>query len=101
EECTEIMAKTVGFSEWFIGDMLTDAAGVAGLELIRRIIGDAKVRDIEGIADVAERVRAERICVLAAKQFIKNRSSAYQDGMDYIDTVKKVRSRLLADGEPI
>lgn len=91
EETTDLMAQTEGFSEWFIRGILSDAAGVAGLELNRRIVGSAKVRDIAQIADSEQKARAERICVLAAKQFIMNRSSAYFSGRNYIETLKRVR----------
>lgn len=87
EETTDAMAKTDGFAELYISNILSDTAGVAGLELNRRVIGTAKVKDIAGIEDEGKRVLAERICVLSGKNFIKNRAKAYQKGTDYIKTV--------------
>lgn len=96
EETADAMAKTDGFAEFYISGILSDTAGVAGLELNRRVIGTAKVKDIAGIEDADKRVLAERICVLCAKEFIKNRKQAYQNGADYIQTVhgayKKAKS---------
>lgn len=94
EQATDVMAKTEGFAEWFIGGILSDTAGVAGLELNRRIVGSAKVKDIDEIADRGKKAYAERICVLAAKQFIMERTAAYRHGQDYIDTLKNVRDGL-------
>lgn len=91
---TDRMAQTPGFAEWYVSDILADTAGVAGLEAIRRIVGSAKVKDIAGIDVAEERKRAERICVLAAKEFIMNRHTAYQSGQDYILTIKKSKAEL-------
>ncbi len=87
EETTDAMAKTDGFAELYILGILADTAGVAGLELNRRVIGTAKVKDIAGIEDAGKRLIAERVCVLAAKDFIKNREKAYQNGSDYVNTI--------------
>lgn len=94
EQATDVMARTKGFAEWFIDGILSDAAGVAGLELNRRIVGSAKVKDIDGIADGAKKAYAERICVLAAKRFIMGRATAYRRGQDYIDVLRTVRKGL-------
>lgn len=94
EQTTDVMARTAGFAEWFVGGILSDAAGVAGLELNRRIVGSAKVKDIDGITDAAQKAYAERLCVLAAKQFIMDRHRSYGCGQDYIDTLRAVRESL-------
>lgn len=91
EQAADVMARTEGFAEWFVDGILSDAAGVAGLELNRRIVGSAKVIDIGQIEDPGQKALAERICVLAAKQFIMRRSTAYLSGRDYIDTLRHVR----------
>jgi 5-methylthioribose kinase len=89
-ESTDRMAKTPGFADWYVSDILVDTAGVAGLELNRRIVGSAKVKDIAGIEDADQRMLAERICVLAAKEFILKRQDKYQEGIYYIRTLHDV-----------
>lgn len=37
------------------------------------MVGDSKVLDITNITDINKRVKAERILILSAKTFIKNR----------------------------
>ena len=54
---------------WLIGDMVSDAAGFAGTEIIRRIIGSAQVKDITTLEEAA-RLQAERTAVRAAKAMI-------------------------------
>ena len=68
--------------------ILRDTAAVAGLELCRRIIGLAHVKDIASITNEKARLRAERICLTAAKDYIKNREN-YQNGMSFLNTLKK------------
>ncbi len=45
ENVTERAAKTKGFMEYYLGTILADTAGVAGLESIRRTVGMANVKD--------------------------------------------------------
>ncbi|MGI6739696.1 MAG: S-methyl-5-thioribose kinase [Christensenellales bacterium] len=87
-ETTDPMAKTLGFAEWYVADILQDAAGVTGLELNRRTIGRAKVIDVAGIANVDQRARAERICILCAKECIMNRMIRFQTGCDYVKAIQ-------------
>lgn len=85
---SEPMAKTPGYKEYFLKTILSDSSGVVGLELLRRAVGLAQVKDLTSIADVGKRIRAERIVIRSAKQFIKNRDS-FMDGPQYIDCVKQ------------
>lgn len=94
-EATDRMAQTPGFAQWYISDILSDTAGVAGLEINRRIVGSAKVKDIAGITDPEQRTKAERICVKAAKKFIMNRYSSYQSGEDYVKAIHEAAGEVL------
>ena len=62
-------------------------AAVTGLELCRRIIGLAHVKDITSIHEEQARLRAERICLMAAKEYIKRREN-YQNGIQFLSTLK-------------
>ena len=85
---TEIFAKEPGFDRWYLSTVMRDTAGVAGLELFRRILGLAHVKDITSIADEKARLRAERICLSIARHYILNRN-AYANGMDFLNTLKE------------
>lgn len=91
-ESTDRMACTPGFAQWYVSDILSDTAGVTGLELNRRIVGSAKVKDIAGISMPEQRALAERICVLAAKEFIMNRA-ACQEGKHYVKTIQEAEKK--------
>ncbi len=89
ENITDSLSKSEEYINYLIDDILADTAGVAGAEGNRRIIGAAKVKDIAGISDIEKRKYAERICILSAIDFIKNRNIKYKNGSDYVETIKK------------
>ncbi|MGI6666864.1 MAG: S-methyl-5-thioribose kinase [Bacillota bacterium] len=89
ENVRDVMFRTDGFLDWYLNGVLRDTAGVAGLEMHRRTVGDAKVRDLISIQDEAKRALAERIVILSGKAFIMNRDS-YLVGEDYVRTVKEI-----------
>lgn len=87
EYVTDRMAKTPGYKEYYLGTILADTAAVTGLELIRRTVGMANVKDLTTIADEGKRARAEKICVLAAKRYIKERETLHT-GADFLKVLK-------------
>lgn len=92
EKVSDTMAKTEGFVDWYLGTILADTAGVAGLESIRRMVGMANVKDITTIPDEAKRARAEKIVITLAKDFIMNRES-FTSGDAYRKAIEKVVSK--------
>lgn len=87
EIVTDVMAKEEYFMEWYLDSILSDAAGSAGLEIIRRVVGDSKVIDITNIEDIDKRIEAERLLILSGKEFIINRNKI-KTGEKYIDIFK-------------
>ena len=73
-KATERTASYPGFKESYLDSILEDTAAVTGLELCRRIIGLAHVKDITSIENENDRVLAEKICLTAGKIFILERS---------------------------
>lgn len=88
EAVTEPMAKVNGFKEWYLSDILNDTAGYAGTELHRRTVGMANVVDVTGIADEKKRLLAERINILAGKDYIMDQGS-YRTGRAFADAVRR------------
>lgn len=83
------MTKVAGFKEYYLKKILLQTAGVTGLELIRRIVGMAKVKDITMIEDADKRVHAEKCLLTIAKRLILN-ADDYNNGSDYISLVDSV-----------
>lgn len=88
KEATEPMAKVKGFKEWYLADVLRDTAGYAGTELHRRTVGMANVADVISIEDEKKRLVAERINILAGKEFILHQDE-FVKGKDYVNAIKK------------
>jgi 5-methylthioribose kinase len=85
---TDVMAKTEGFAEYYIASIISDTAACTGLELIRRTVGMAQVKDITTIAGREKRVKAERVNILCAKDCIINRVS-FTRGADFVDALRR------------
>jgi 5-methylthioribose kinase len=87
KKVTDIMAKTKGFAEYYLGTIIADTAAGAGTELVRRTVGMAQVKDVTTIADRAKRLRAERINILCAKDLIMNRAK-FKTGDDFVSAFR-------------
>ncbi len=90
EYVTEPMAKVKGFKEWYFDTILNDTAGYAGTELHRRTVGMANVVDVTTIQDEKKRLLAERVNILAGKDYILNQEK-YRTGKDFRDAVIRAR----------
>lgn len=90
---TEIMAKTDGFLDWYLGTVLTDTAAVAGLEAIRRVVGIASVADLTSIENPDARARAEKIVITAGKNLVLRRAS-YNTGQDFIQLLQQTAASI-------
>jgi len=75
EKSNERVASYKGFDEFYLAGIIEDTSAVTGLELCRRILGIAHVKDITSISDDKKRARAEKICLSAGKRFIMERAS--------------------------
>jgi 5-methylthioribose kinase len=91
EHVTDAMAKSKGYMEYYISTILADTSGVTGLELNRRTVGMANVKDLTTISDEKKRIRAERICILAGKHYIKERANM-KCGADFLKVLKYMES---------
>ena len=87
EHVTDTMCKNKAYEEYYLGTILSDTSAVTGLEMIRRTVGMANVKDITTIADEKKRARAEKICITAAIDFIRNRDDK-KCGKCFLSTLK-------------
>lgn len=81
--------KSPDFYRWYLNKVMEYSSGAAGLEIIRRVIGSAKVEDIEGLEDKDIKSSAERIAVKIALDFILKRSKI-KKGLDYLKIFEDV-----------
>lgn len=87
EAVTDKMAKTPGFKEFYINDVLVNTAGVTGCEMVRRTVGFAHVKDLDGIEDDSKRAKAKMDNLNLAKILIKNREEI-TTGEDYLKLIE-------------
>ena len=66
------------FKKLYIDSVMADSVGYAGTEMIRRTVGDSKVMEITGVADLTKRIPMERILIETGIFFIKNRRKITQ-----------------------
>ncbi|WP_095407489.1 S-methyl-5-thioribose kinase [Bacillus wudalianchiensis] len=87
ETAAEQTATLPKFKEWYLDSILEDTAAVTGLELCRRVIGIAHVKDLTSISDAKDRTAAEKICLIAGKTFILDRTSI-RTGDDFVKVLR-------------
>ena len=88
ERVTETVASYKGFFDWYLAGIVRDTAGVTGLELCRRVVGIAHVRDLVSIADASRRQRAERFCLTIGKRCILEREGI-RSAEDYLHLMQE------------
>jgi 5-methylthioribose kinase len=64
--------KNQVFKDTMIQEIVTDAVGYAGTEIIRRVVGDSKVKELAMIAP-EKKIEAERVLIKLGIQLIINR----------------------------
>lgn len=82
-ELVSELYRNDNFFLWYLNNILQDAAGCVGLEIIRRIVGDSKVIDITSIEDRKARILSERILIKYGVNLIINRKEIL-DGNIYL-----------------
>lgn len=90
ELVTDVMAKTPAYKAWYLEALLADTAGYAGTEIIRRVVGDAKVAEVSDIEDQDKRVSLERLLISLGKTLIKKRGD-FMNKDTYADLLKNKR----------
>jgi Predicted kinase len=91
EKVIDPMAKNPLYKRWMIASILEDAAGMAGTEIIRRTIGDSKVKEIESIESIEARVYMDKFLILLGKSLIKDRYKI-KTGKDYVALIDKIKN---------
>jgi len=74
KDSVDSFAKVEGYKEYIIEKIFRDSLGFAGCELIRRTIGLALVKDLEGIEDEGERISLKKKALRIGEKLVLNRS---------------------------
>jgi len=76
EHVADRMAKTRGYQDMYIANLLQDTIGFTGVVMLCRVHGFIHVADIDRIEDVAARERAQRIALEIGVALIRRNRSA-------------------------
>ena len=90
EKSCDRMMSSACFRDAYMADIFRDQAGFAGTELIRRIVGTSKVKDITSIGDEHARAKAEMLCLKAGIAFVTE-PEKMTCGSAYVDLLKALR----------
>ena len=71
----EFTMADAGSKSEILGNIFRDAVGFAGLEMLRRLIGAAHVKDIEGIVDLSRKLSVERAALQFGITLVKQHQS--------------------------
>ena len=71
----EFTMVDTGLKSEMLSNIFQDAVGFAGLEMLRRLIGAAHVRDIEGIVDLSRKLSVERAALQFGTTLVKQHPS--------------------------
>lgn len=77
------------FQQYYIEQIMIDCVGYAGTELIRRIVGDAKVAEVEALTDTKTRIKYERSLLRLGVDFIM-KSDKVSSGAELVDCFYQV-----------
>ena len=94
EIVTDVMFKKPFFMKYYLDTILTDAIGFAGCEIIRRVVGDAKVDEVTLVKDKNKRITLERILILSGKEFIMKQKQI-KTGIDYLNIFDNIMLNIL------
>ena len=71
----EFTMADAGLKSEMLGNIFQDAVGFAGLEMLRRLIGAAHVKDIEGIVDLSRKLSVERAALRFGTTLVQQHQS--------------------------
>lgn len=91
EDLQDEMARTPGYQDHYVSQILKDTAGYAGCKMIRRIVGLSHVADIDTITDHQAREAAQRKALAIGKQLVRHHRSiqSFEDILTLITQATK------------
>lgn len=72
-ECRDDELYTNKFKKHYVDSIIEDTYGYAGTEIIRRVVGDSKVKEVSDVKNLSIRVPMERAMIKIGIHLIKNR----------------------------
>ena len=77
------------FKNHYLQTVLSDSFGYAGTEIIRRVVGDAKVMEVTSVTQMDQRIPLERALINIGIKLIKERNHL-QNGTDVLQMTRTI-----------
>ena len=84
--------RVAAFREGWLREVMADAVGYAGTEIIRRTVGDSKVMEITSVTDPDRRLPMERALITLGRCLIMKRRS-FRDGRELTELFREILQR--------
>lgn len=65
------------FKERYLAQVASDSIGFAGTEIIRRVVGDAKVAELTSVTDMSVKIPMERALIATGEKLIMSRAKKH------------------------
>ena len=65
------------FKERYLAQIASDSLGFAGTEIIRRVVGDAKVAELTSVTDTSVKIPMERALIATGEKLIMSRAKKH------------------------
>jgi len=73
DEIVTFPLYNTAFKTYYLEQVMADALGFAGTEIIRRVVGDTKVAELSSIKELSVRIPMERALILTGEMLIMER----------------------------
>jgi len=87
EYVTVSLYRNHAFKDAILQEIMADAAGYAGTEIIRRVVGDSKVKELS-LLSAEDKIAAERLLLKLGIQLITNRQHI-TSGSQLVDSINE------------
>lgn len=84
-----IYYKNAKYMDYFVNEIIADSFGYAGTEIIRRVVGDSKVAELDSIIDNHKRLIVDKTLIEFSIYLIENRYEI-KDGKEIVKIYKKI-----------
>ena len=100
QKAADPLAEAPGFSASYLTKILADAAGYAGTECLRRVMGATHAQELTLIQDPGKRAEAEKMLLVFGKNLILHRRS-FTDAASYMDAMERAIHQIDPDNQTI
>ncbi|NLW42528.1 MAG: S-methyl-5-thioribose kinase [Tissierellia bacterium] len=85
--------KNKKFKTYYLKEIISDSFGYGGTEIIRRVVGDAKVAEVTSVKELSQRQSLDKLLIEIGTKLIINRDK-YSQGKDVIEEFERIIEKI-------